>query len=138
MVCLAQHFRVVVGMSMTTPILSLSTTTTTRRGYRSGKMPQGRSTDCNVARNYVSAVSTADIPPSRLFPALHAILRPSHMHPSATAAAGMHHAEAVLKKGHLSFPIFFSIAICDRWTILIHATFRCKYRAYIPFRDYTR
>lgn len=44
-------------------------------GRRKVAVPQGRrSTDCNVARNYVSAVSTADIPPNPLSP--HAAFRP--------------------------------------------------------------
>lgn len=45
---------------------ALATTTTRNEGEVVGReMPRGRrSTDCNVARNYVSAVSTADIPPS--------------------------------------------------------------------------
>lgn len=67
-------------------------------------VPRGRrSTDCNVARNYVSAVSTADIPPPpapRRWFALH----PLHMHPSATAAAGISACRDCARRAALFFP----------------------------------
>lgn len=124
-ICPARHFRV-VGTSTTTPILSPRNVDIAGVvGRRKMAAPRGRrSTDCNVARNYVSAVSTADIPPSRLFSMLCRSPLFPHASLCATAAAGIRgqHARDAWKKGHLSFSVFFRSLDRNstiRWTILV-------------------